>query len=147
MIHHHHHDSSSSLPKVINYPLTSYSNGCPAIYDRNCDKHQNQWMFRQVRLDAYKYTTQVRRPLAQKVFSLTHHSLSFLPVFSSSSLFLFTLVFAGAKHWGLGWHPPGHRLLCHHCKCLTLFLPHLGFELPQNVSSPIELFVIWNQTF
>ena len=34
--------------------------------------HQSIGKYFQVRLDAYKYTTQVRRPLAQKVF---HHNL------------------------------------------------------------------------
>ena len=44
----------------------------------------------------------------------------FSPSFSSSHSFPFSSC-PGAKHWGLGWHPSGHRLLCHHCKCQTLF--------------------------
>ena len=47
--------------------------------------HQSIGKYFQVRLDAYKYTTQVRRPLAQKVFHLNlldHH----LPTFYVSLL-------------------------------------------------------------
>ena len=50
----------------------SLTNNYHFLWCHGANMHQSIGKYFQVRLDAYKYTTQVRRPLAQKVF---HHNL------------------------------------------------------------------------
>lgn len=74
----------------------SLTNNYHFLWCHGANMHQSIGKYFQVRLDAYKYTTQVRRPLAQKVFHcnlLNHHLNTFYVSLLVFCLFLILTFF------------------------------------------------------